>query len=350
MKPRYLFVLIIALSAHAVVAGQTAQISPVILEIKPAEMSIAERVASQAASGVTGNSSTESDEPLPRLDRWHNHLFFWVQRQLQSFDRSFVGTSESAVPVPVSPFRIGLEGGAIQRGSRIESLSSADFDISLRLPNLQRRFDVFITTDALSESVLENVGESLRAGVRFDPYEVLDFELGVKLDSPPVGFVAIRAGRSLAIDGWRIDPFAKLFIDTDEGLGAAGSLTVDRWRDRRLFRSQSSLRWLERREQTSWTQTVLYANVLAVISPDRNLSRIRNRDLGSAAGLRWQAGGDAWGRIDFHEVGLFWKRPLRREWLFFSVEPVVRFEAATDWRADPGLRVGVDALFWDAVR
>lgn len=321
---------------------QTAQQAPVILEIKPAELSIASLLADE--------SLRRSDASLHRLDAAHNRLFLALQRRLQRLDEMFVASDREAEPVPVSPFRIGIDAGVIQRGSRLDDLHSADFDISLRLPNLERRFDVFITTDALSESNLESARDTLRAGLRFDQIELVDFEMGVKLDAPPVGFVAIRTGRSLPFDRWRIEPFAKLFVDTDDGFGAAGSVVIDRWQQRQLFRSQSSLRWLERRGETSWSQTLLYAQVSSVISADRNLSRVRNRDLGAATGVRLQSGGEIWGRSDFHELGLFWKRPLRNDWLYFSVEPLVRFEAERNWRADPGIKLGIDALFWDIAR
>lgn len=42
--------------------------------------------------------------------------------------------------------------------------------------------------------------------------------------------------------------------------------------------------------------------------------------------------------------------PLHSDWLYLAVEPVVRWERRYGWRADPGLRLGLYALFWGLSR
>lgn len=314
-----------------------AEITPAIIEIRPSILDI-ERLV---------------DEPIEAassLDAWHNQIFLGVQRRLLSFDHRFLDPLEEAVPVPVSPFRLGVDLTGLHRDGSFDLETAADFDISLNLPNLEQSLDVFVTTDALSESTLEQATESLRAGLRYDPVRFLNVEVGAKLAAPPVGFVALRTGRAFSSGAWRIEPFLKVFAETDEGFGVASSVLIDRWRQRHLLRSSFSMRWLHEVGETNWSYQFVSAHAKAVISPDRRLSQVRNRDLGDAAGFRLEAGGRSASGADFYEAGFFWKKPLHGRWLFLNIEPLVRFDRERQWSADPGLRIGLDALFWDVAR
>jgi hypothetical protein len=316
-----------------------AEVTPAIIEIRPSMLDI-ERLV---------------DEPIEAsssLNAWHNRIFLGVQRRLLSFDHRFLDPSEEAVAVavPVSPFRLGVDLIGLGRDGSVDFETAADFDISLNLPNLEQSLDVFITTDALSESTLEQATESLRAGLRYDPVRLMNVEVGAKLAAAPVGFVAVRTGRAFSSGAWRIEPFLKVFAETDEGFGLASSVLIDRWRQRHLLRSSLSVRWLNETGETGWSYQFVSAHAKAVISPDRRLSQVRNRDLGDAAGFRLEAGGRSASGADFYEAGFFWKKPLHGRWLFLNVEPFVRFDRERQWSADPGLRIGLDALFWDVAR
>ena len=314
-----------------------AEVTPAIIEIRPSMLAI-ERLV---------------DEPIETtssLDAWHNRMFLGVQRRLLSFDHRFLDPSDEAVPVPVSPFRLGVDLTAFHRDESVDLETAADFDISLNLPNLEQSLDLFITTDALSESTLEQATESLRAGLRYDPVRLLTIEVGAKLAAPPVGFIALRTGRAFSSGAWRLEPFLKVFAETDEGFGLAGSVLIDRWRQRHLLRSSLSVRWLDQTGVTGWSYQFVSAHAKAVISPDRQLSQVRNRDLGDAAGFRLEAGGRSANGADFYEAGFFWKKPLHGRWLFLNIEPLVRFDRERQWSADPGVRIGLDALFWDVAR
>ena len=39
--------------------------------------------------------------------------------------------------------------------------------------------------------------------------------------------------------------------------------------------------------------------------------------------------------------------PTARNWLYWNVTPLVRWERKFGWKADPGIRAGIDILFWD---
>jgi hypothetical protein len=44
------------------------------------------------------------------------------------------------------------------------------------------------------------------------------------------------------------------------------------------------------------------------------------------------------------------ERPLHSDWLYVGVQPIVRREREFECRADPGIRMGFEALFWGLAR
>jgi hypothetical protein len=51
--------------------------------------------------------------------------------------------------------------------------------------------------------------------------------------------------------------------------------------------------------------------------------------------------------MDRYELSVFAKMPTSRNWLYWHVTPLVRWEREYGWNADPGIRLGIDVLFWD---
>lgn len=84
--------------------------------------------------------------------------------------------------------------------------------------------------------------------------------------------------------------------------------------------------------------------------PDRYGSYPRADDIGRGWGIRLETSGLDTDRISRYEAGLFFRRPTRNRWLYWRAEPFVQWDRAYGWHADPGIRVGFDALFWDLAR
>lgn len=293
----------------------------------------------------------ESSESDP-LDAWHDRMFLALQRSLERFDTRQAESLETRVPVPISPFRIGGDLRVVDTADAngqdvLRHNFIGDFDISLRLPNLQSRLNLFLTTDSLDERAAVERWESIRAGFRLALPQAVDFEVGARLSTPLAAFVALRWGQQREIGPWSIEPFAKIFLETDDGAGASTALIASRWQGNWLLRSAGSIRWLAEEDTTQWSQTVLLAKVQQMLGADRFSSRNRGRDLLASSGLRLEARGERLSRTDTYQASLLFKRPLHSNWLFWSIEPSVSYERRTGWQADPGIRLGVDLLFWD---
>lgn len=286
-----------------------------------------------------------------RLDHAHDRVYAWTQGMVESTDRRLADKDKPLQPVPAAPFRLGLTGEWIDRSGGREVDLLAEFDISLRLPNLERRLGIFISSGDLYEAPRsERSTEGLRAGLRYELLRSLDFDLGMRVDVPPVAFVALKWAREYRLGRWDFHPFAKVFAETKESVGFAAAGTFDRWNGRHLLRSSTYAKWRADRDRTQWTETVIYARAHELIVPDRHGSYPRANDIGRGWGVRLLTGGENTNSIDHHEAGIFYRRPTPNRWLYWSVEPLVRWDRQYGWSADPGIRIGIEALFWDLAR
>lgn len=312
--------------------------------VKPTTLTIDEILELEAAAPPLAEDAG-ADE---RLDALHDDLYASMQRVFKSLDTLFVDDGSPPIAVPASPFSLNIGPTVMKRGDRHVADADVEFDVTLKLPNLQRRASVFLTTEDLSEigESRDSGQQSMRAGLRYAALQAFDFELGAKLDAPPVGYAALRWSRRWRQGDWDVQPYAKLFAQTDDGIGVSAALIVNHWRGRTLTRSVSSAKWLRDRQATEWGQSFAVARIDALLEPDQYSARLRGQDLADGWGLRVQAGGDDTSAVDYYEVGPFLKRPLHSDWLYLSVQPVVRWERRYGWRADPGLRAGLYALFW----
>lgn len=302
---------------------------------------------------VTEIRARRAEAPPPldfwqRLDYAHDQVYTRMQQRVEATDQHFAAEGAGLLPVPAAPFRIGLAGEFIQHSDGLDFKPALAFDVQLRLPNIEKRLRIFITSATLDESPRE-VGDDtkLRAGVGYELRKYLSFDVGVKADLPPVAFMSLRWSREYRLGRWNLYPLAKLFAETDESIGYAAATTFDRWSGGRLLRSSTYVKWRQDRDNLEWTQTLVQAQARQIIVPDRYGSYLRASDIGHGWGIRLLASGANAHGANRYEAGLFYKRPTRSSWLYWSVQPFVRWERDYDWDADPGIRISLDALFWD---
>lgn len=297
-----------------------------------------------------------AEAPLPldfrqRVDYTHDRIYAWTQSGVQGLDHWVADKDKPLKPVPAAPFRLSVDSGWIKREGGLDFELDMDFDIALQLPNLEDRLRIFITSGELDEAPEDVRDDSrLSAGLRYQLFRHLDFDLGVRLDAPPVPFAALKWTHEIALGRWDFYPFAKVFVETEESAGFAAAATFDRWSGRHLFRTSTYAKWRADRDRTQWSETLIYARALQLIVPDRYGSYPRANDIGHGYGLRLLASGETGRAVDRYEAGIFYRRPTPLRWLYWSVEPMVRWSREYGWNADPGVRLGLEALFWDLAR
>ncbi|MET0280090.1 MAG: hypothetical protein ABW278_03060 [Steroidobacteraceae bacterium] len=286
-----------------------------------------------------------------RLDYAHDRIYTWGQRAVEATDRRFARKDRELKPVPAAPFRLGTSLQTIEHSDGMKFDLDADLDISLRLPNIEDRLRIFVTSDELDGGTRE-AGESsqLRAGLRYQLLKYLDFDVGVRVDVPPVAFTSVKWTREFGLGSWDFYPLAKVFAETKESVGYAAAGTFDHWSGRNLLRSSTYAKWRMDRDRTEWSQTVILARAHELIIPDRYGSYPRADDIGAGWGMRLLASGEDAHEVSRYEAGIFYRRGTGHRWLFWHVEPLVRWDRDYNWSADAGIRVGIDALFWDLAR
>jgi hypothetical protein len=97
--------------------------------------------------------STEAADTLGEyLDAGHDWLYRRLQHWFEDFDVRFARSEQTAIVVPLSPLRIGFASEFVHRRGGFEFAATPDFEAAVRLPNLERRLRVFVTSDDLQES------------------------------------------------------------------------------------------------------------------------------------------------------------------------------------------------------
>jgi hypothetical protein len=306
------------------------------LEIVPARGNV------RALRDTTANGS--------RLDQWHDRLYLGLQSLIKQADSYYVDEPDSALRIPSSPFRIGLQG-EVQRhaASGTDFSPQLDVDLHLQMPNLQRKLQLFITSENVDASPdrFNNGLSNIRAGLRLTPLDFLDFDLGVRADVPPVAFASLRWQKKFDLAGWRLEPFSKAYVETKRGVGWANGVNVEHWFDQWVVRSASYANWQLDNHGTDWTQAFIVARAREVIRFGRYSDVLGGRDLARGIGFEGLASGDSNEKLQRYELSVFYKQPTAHRWLYWQVTPFVRWERDYGWHADPGIRISLDALFWD---
>lgn len=283
------------------------------------------------------------------LDYWHDRLFIGVQDRIEQLDARFALDQPDRLPVPVSPFRIGLDSDFISHPGGTAISPRLDVDLQLEMPNLERRLHLFITSDSVAESphVLGRDSSALRAGLRLTPLRYLDFDIGVRADVPPYAFTSVRWQSLYGVAGFSIQPFVKLYAETQRGLGLASGITLDRWMGTWVARSSTYGNWLKDKSDTEWTQALIVAHAQEVLRLGRYSDLVGGQDVAHGYGVQLLAAGTHDTGVQRYEAGIFYKHRTRTQWLYWHVTPLLRWERQFNWHPDPGINIGVDALFWN---
>ena len=353
--------LILLLAGCATTRHQEAP--PAVVE-QPPDVT-ANQAATQGARAQRSQPTTRSiadirqqnkQAPFPldfeqRLDHAHDLVYAAVQSGVEATDSGLADKEKKLEPVPAAPFRLGMTLESIDHSGSMEHNFHANLDIALSLPNIEKRLRLFITSEDLDESPDRARSESgIRAGLRYQLQRFLDFDAGLRFRPAPVAFTSIKWSREFQLGLWDFYPLAKVFLESKDGFGAATGATFDRWSGRSLVRSSSYARWLHGSGQTEWSHSFVFARAHELIVPERYGSYPRANDIGRGWGVHILASGEDTNRVTYYEAAAFYTQPMKNRWLFWSVEPLLRWDRGYNWHADPGIRIGFNALFWDLAR
>jgi hypothetical protein len=130
-------------------------------------------------------------------------------------------------------------------------------------------------------------------------------------------------------------------------VGWANGVNLERWFDHWVVRSASYGNWQRDNHGTEWTQAFIVARAREVIRFGRYSDVLGGRDLARGIGFEGLVSGDSTDKLKRYELSVFYKQATAHRWLYWQVTPFVRWERDYGWHADPGIRISLDALFWD---
>ena len=299
--------------------------------------------------GKLRKASTEVVDTFGKyLDTGHDWLYRRLQHFFEDIDRRFASAEQELILVPLSPLRIGFESEFVHRKGGLKLLARPDFEATLLLPNLEQRFKLFVTNADLPETPGAPVDEHnpVRFGARFVPRSHISVEFGVRANSSPSAFAALRWAPEYEAGALRVYPLIKTYVQSGLGVGTSGGVSFERWSDRWIVRSASYANWVHNTAATDWSQSVIIGYARAVIQERRYDRFATGHDLACGVAARVSVSGDRASRTSLYEASILMKRPLHGGWLFGYVEPVVQWDRNFGWHPDIGLRIGFDALFW----
>jgi hypothetical protein len=283
-----------------------------------------------------------------RLDKGHDWLYRRLEKMLVTVDQRYAVPQRAPLLVPLSPLRIDLVTEFLNRQHGLGLAPRVEFDATLRLPNIERRMRIYISSGNLSEAPGNPAIDRnpVRAGVRFVPHSHIDVDFGVRVKFKPVVYAALRWAPQFDVGQARLYPLVKPYLESGLGLGVSSGIALERWHERWVVRSSSFANWRRTTSATSWDQTLLIGHAQSVIQERQYGKFTAGRDLACGTIVRALASGDRLSSASLYEISVLFKRPLHGGWLYGYFEPLVRWERGSDWHPDSGFRIGLDALFW----
>ena len=285
-----------------------------------------------------------------KIDGAHDALFMTVQKTVAKVDGRFVPENAKKERIPVSKFRVGLYGKAVEE-ERTEYTFDPEFDIEIKTPNLERRLLFVLTTEELGELPGTDPTErdqGLRLGMRYELPAGVKMGAGIKWDWPPEPYAKIGWGALWRTTNWKFYPGLEGYWKLEDGYGSSAAFTGDMWSGRGLLRLSTGARWTEDSAEVEWSQTLVLGYARELIDEGKIGERATGRDLARGGGFRYRITGDTkTDVIQTHNGLLFLKFPLRKKWAYFVFALGATFRNERDWEAEPSVQLGLDMLFWD---
>jgi hypothetical protein len=256
---------------------------------------------------------------------------------------------------PQSRLRLGVYG-EVEEDDGFQFAIDPDFSWEIALPNLERRWSLFINaedSDELPGIDPEDREGSLFVGVSRAAKEFhLRSSAGVKTKWVPEAFGRLEWRRAMDTKDGSVMPKIRGFWESDDGFGLLSVVMGRKWigaSDGVLLYSTTAGTWTEDKEGVTVEQTIGLAWLLRMIEDPNTIRDVSREDVGKGWGIRAStfafADGDGT-HVSRHRITLGHRRPLYRDWIHLDVGPELEWSNDNDWDTVPRLRVGIETLFW----
>ncbi len=311
-------------------------------------------VLSSFSAEPSGDSAPGTAE-LAWLDTLHSRTSAGLQGQVTRIDQYFAESEEARLDTRGSTFKLQLEL-KFEDDDGLNVEFSPHFRANLVVPNLEKRWKIFLTTlapDDLPDVSVNSVDADENSGVFFGMSReffrtlnsLIDASVGIKWRWPPKPYAKTDYKYRLVGEHWMVFPRQRLFWIIDDGFGETTSLRLEYWlNDSWVTRSDAALTYSESSRGFEWAQ----------VFSAKYIIQGKERDNRHAIGLRLGATGHyehSHGQTDDYFLTLPYRRTFLREWMFLNLVPGLEYRMDDDTTPDaedrwvPSFRIGVDILF-----
>jgi hypothetical protein len=283
---------------------------------------------------------------LHRLDRFHDWFFTNADSYVTRADQMFAGPDGPVQRVTNSTFSAEFYV-EFKHDHEIEFELSPSFSADVYVPNLERRLNIYINNIAQDElpgadPMKRKDQTHVGASSKFDFWDVIDLKLssGVKWRWPPVVYTDAEWSKAwnTTDEKWHWRPSAKGFWYSDDGFGSKADMRVEYWPTRlSLIAWSGGARWSETTDGVEWSQAI---GMGVVLSGTREKAE-------HVLGTRFVCGGhkSGTGVMDSYRYEVIYRRPLYKEWIFFSLTPKLQWDNDNNWNTVPSIMCGIDMYF-----
>jgi hypothetical protein len=295
-----------------------------------------------------------------KIDWIHENLYNSAQHQLDRFDSCFKST-ESENPAAPSRFRVGIYGIGRIKGQEQPGLGqTVDIDTEIGLPNIRRRMKLIITTSDPTtlpgRYFADQPDRSLRTALLRQWQPDVATSVGLRLRLRPELFAYAAWSHAWKTGSWGWYPQQKFYWENDNGIGEITTLVLDHWINRWDTRFSSSIKWskqdsdadrLIRREDKGfrWSEVFILDRANELLDETRLGRIVSGDDVARGWGIKLAAFG-GFHFFDEYRAGMFYRRPLRKKWIYLLIEPDISWKNTNNWNREWTIKCGIEMLFW----
>jgi len=217
----------------------------------------------------------------------------------------------------------------------------ANLQGKLTLPNTQKRLELLFESDS-EENANNTVIEAVEAqeqslGLRYIQISTdwlrANTDIGVRFRPKPDTFIRFRLRGLFHLGHWNLRAIETLFWRDSTGPGATTRLDIERrfaktW----LFRTTSTATWLDKTRQFDMSQDFFLIHTI-----NKYRAIIYRTGLTAVNEPNIQATG--------YILSVRLRQQIHRNWLFFEINPRIRYPQAEDFRARHSLTFKLEVVF-----
>ena len=297
-----------------------------------------------------------------KIDWIHSNLYKIAQDQVEAIDSWFnPPKGEQRIVVELSRFRVGLFGeGKIKKDEGFDLKQVVDLDSDIELPNMKRRIKLVITTNDPTtlpgKSVTEQPDKSLRTAVESQWRHDVSASIGVRARWKPELYANAVWSHDWKIGNWSLYPQQRFYWESGSGIGEISTLVLDHWINRWNTRFSMSIKWSDQDRDYDnqagrkdagfrWSEVFIFGHANELLDETQLGRVVSGYDVANGWGISLAAFG-GFHLVDEYRAGIFYRRPLRKKWMYLYVSPEINWRNVDNWNREWTIKCGIEMLFW----